>query len=269
MYKRHGEDVVEHLYVLSDLTILFFFVAATCIYSLLLYNVLRFTVGRLRLPTDSYFGITIIGTLVSISAILLAFTLIQAIGTTQKIDNQIANEVTIMELLDEKLLILKIDSVGKIRAGLLAYVRSVVEDEWKTMAALEDYPKTQKLYDDILHEVYAVKPNNSLEGEVLSEIRSILDDLTKARYMRLSLAGKNMPKIFWVGIMFLFTVNIVQFFFLTNRSNYSSFILTLHMSSLGILLGLVFIYDHPFIGESRIKSDSFVKVLHRMEARYP
>lgn len=260
---------MEHLYVLSDLTILFFFVAATCIYSLFLYNFLRLTVGRLRLPTDSYFGITIIGTLVSISAILLAFTLIQTISTTQKIDNQISNEIAIMELLDEKLLILKIESAGKIRSELVAYVRSVVEDEWKTMASLEDNPKTQKLYDDILHEVYEVKPNNSLEREVLSEIRSILDDLTKARYVRLSLAGKSMPKIFWVGIMFLFTVNIVQFFFLANRSNYSSFILTLHMSSLGILLGLVFIYDHPFIGESRIKSDSFVKVLHRMESHYP
>jgi hypothetical protein len=74
-------------------------------------------------------------------------------------------------------------------------------------------------------------------------------------------------EIFWVGIMFLFTVNIVQFFFLANRSNYSSFVLILHMSSLGILLGLVFIYDHPFIGESGIKPDSFVKALHRMESR--
>ena len=41
----------------------------------------------------------------------------------------------------------------------------------------------------------------------------------------------------------------------------------LQLSSLAVILALVFITDHPYLGETSVKPDALQKVLNVMEAR--
>lgn len=67
-----------------------------------------------------------------------------------------------------------------------------------------------------------------------------------------------------MAILTLFTIHICQFFLITRRHYFSLIILNLQMAALGLLLGLIFVYDHPFEGGTAIKIDVYKDLAARI-----
>ena len=258
---------MQSIYALSDSSIVVTFTAATCLYTLALYNLLRATIGRLKIPADPYFGINIIGTLVSLSAVLLTFTLIQSINLSQRIEGQITNEVSLIETLDETLALLHDEKARLARVKLAEYTSSVINDEWNEMILGRESVKTERLYDRLLPTISEIEAHGRSEGEIYEHAVSISYELSKSRHSRLAFAGTKLSWHFWMGITALFTLNVLQFFLLAQRSTFSSLILMLHMSALGVLLGLIVVHDQPFQSESRSLSKPFYKALEEIRSR--
>lgn len=251
---------MDYIRYLGDIRIIFSFVLITCAYTLTLYSLLRFTLRNVSIPSDPYFGINIIGALVSLSAVLLIFTLIQSINLEQKIEGQINAEVSLIETLDESLSMLSDSNAKDSRLKLSRYTSMVVDQEWREMAEGRESLATEKQFDDILPNILRIEAKNKTEDVIYSHTVRVSYELAKARNARISHSTVKLPMHFWCGITFLLTINIIQFFVLAKRNNFSLLVLTLHMSTLGLILGLIFIYDHPFLGTGKDLSEPFRKI---------
>lgn len=258
---------MQFIYQLSDIQIILLFVLATLLYTATLYSILLLTLSRFQIPMDNFFGITIIGTLVSLSAVLLVFTLIQSISLSQRIEAHVKTEVALIETLDETLTLFSDQKAREARQKLILYITSVINEEWPKMKQGEESLATEKLFDTILPTTAEITTNKKSEEEVYEHAISICYDLAKSRHMRLVYSGTKLSDHFWLGITFLFTLNILQFFLLARRNYYSLVILSLHMSALGLLLGLIFIHDQPFEATNRDLLEPYSNALEDLATR--
>jgi hypothetical protein len=242
---------------LPDVEVVFIFVFISVIYAFLLYNFLWITIGRLRLPDDSYFGVTIIGALTSLNAVLLTFTLVQAIGTYNKAQASVLSEISSIELFSKRLSFIPAQETQEIRHELRTYLDAVADSGWDMMVKRTSSDKSESAFSSLIKSIPHLKDNKEIDRDFLKEIFLSFNELVKSRTERLNMAGVHLPYYYLWGVCFLFTIHIIQFFLLTKRCNYSLIILELHMASLGLLLGFVFVYDHPFEGETSVKPETF------------
>ena len=251
-------DVASHdLYKLPDVEIVFLFVILTTGYTAILYNFLRILLSRFSLPNDSYFGVTIIGTLTSLNAVLLIFTLVQAINTNAKAKTLVLNELSSIELFGRKLEFIPESDAKTIRSDLIIYLEAVADSGWDMMISGKQNPITERAFSTLIKTIPHLRDNKEIDRDFLKEFFISFNDLVKSRYDRLKMGGTRLPYYYLLAVLFLFSMHIVQFFLLAKINNYSLLILQLHMASLGLLLGLVFVYDHPFEGETSIKSSVY------------
>lgn len=242
---------------LPDVEVVFIFVIISVIYAFMVYNLLRILFSRFKLPEDNYFGVTIIGALTSLNAVLLTFTLVQAIGTYNKAQASVLNELSSIELFSKRLSFLPEHESEVIRQELRVYLEAVADSGWDMMIKRTTSDKTESAFSHLIKSIPHLKDNKESDRDYLKEIFLSFNELVKSRTERLNMAGVHLPYYYLWGVFFLFTIHIIQFFLLTKRCNYSLVILELHMASLGLLLGFVFVYDHPFEGETSVRPETF------------
>ena len=251
------DELSHRLYVLPDVEIVFLFVILTVSYTFFVYYILQFTLGRLALPTDNYFGVTIVGTLTSLNAVLLIFTLVQAINTNSKAKSLVMSEISSVELFNKKLNFIPEQQAAEIRHQLGDYLDAVAVSGWDAMITGIPSKKTEAIFSHLINTIPHLRDNKEIDRDYLKEIFSSFADLVKSRYDRLKMGGTRLPYYYLLAIFFLFTLHILQFFLLTKPNKYSLSILEIHMACLGLLLGIVVVYDHPFEGETSIKPELY------------
>lgn len=253
-YISNQIDLLSHrLYEFPDVEIVFIFILITTLYAFIFYNFLRICTSNITLPHDGYFGVTIIGTLTSLNAVLLIFTLVQAINTNAKAKQLVLNEISSIELFSKKLEFIPEEDAKNIRYDLVVYLDAVADSGWEMMITGKPSQSTEAAFAHLISTIPHLRDNKELDRDFLKEVFASFTDLVKSRYDRLKMGGTRLPYYYLLAVFFLFTVHILQFFVLTKRNNYSLLILELHMACLGLLLGLVFVYDHPFEGETSVK----------------
>ena len=247
------DELSHHLYVLPDVEIVFLFVMLTVIYTFVVYYILKYTLGRLALPSDNYFGVTIVGTLTSLNAVLLIFTLVQAINMNAKAKSLVLNEISSVELFNKKLNFIPEQQAEEIRNQLGNYLDAVAVSGWNAMITGIPSKETEDIFSHLINTIPLLRDNKEIDRDYLKELFISFSDLVKSRYDRLKMSGTRLPYYYLLAIFFLFTLHILQFFLLTKSNKYSLSILEIHMACLGLLLGIVVVYDHPFEGETSIK----------------
>lgn len=255
---------IGSIYTKSDFQILATFVATACIYAAILYAFLGATIGRLSIPNDSYFAVAIIAAMTSLVAVLLTFTLIQSINNYSRASEAVLSEITSIELLYKRSVYLDNRYTNEISNNTLSYVNAVIENDWRTMITGERSEAAERAFDKLLYTVSKASHAQDVDQETAWDLSTSFGEVVKARYDRLKLAGNNLPAFFYIAIFALFNIHILQFFLLTKRSYFSLLILSLHMAALGLLLGLIFVYDHPFEGGTAIKIDLYRNLASRI-----
>jgi hypothetical protein len=258
------EAIYGFLGNLTDFEILFFFVSIVDIYAFIIYHLLWVSIGRFALPNDNYFGVTIIGTLTSLNAVMLSFTLVQTINSYNNANLLMQKEISSIELLDKKLILLKSNTSSQIKGHILNYLHCVADHEWQSMKTGIRDPETEKSFQEIMNSVARTASMSNINKEVLSDFLRSFDELVTSRYDRLKVSGQKMPIIFYYAVFLLITIHVMQFFLLTKRAYFSLSILLLHMSALGSLIGLIYIYDNPYEGSTSIKSDNYARLAKRI-----
>ena len=125
-------------------------------------------------------------------------------------------------------------------------------------------PETEKSFQEIMKSVARTASISNINKEVLSDFLRSFDELVTSRYDRLKVSGQKMPIIFYYAVLLLITIHVMQFFLLTQKAYFSLCILLLHMSALGSLIGLIYIYDNPYEGSTSIKSDNYAQLAKRI-----
>jgi hypothetical protein len=91
-----------------------------------LYNLLKIIFYGRKLWEDSYFGVTIVGTVLSLNAVLLTFTLIQSIKSSEEISGYVSRELQSLYILETEMLPLTSTSLNQVKPFFRDYLVSVM-----------------------------------------------------------------------------------------------------------------------------------------------
>lgn len=199
------------------------------------------------------------------SAFVLALLITNGLSTLSETDKAVRAEATTVYRLGQELDALG-PSAGGAKQALESYAKNVAQDEWPRLATLPVSlsPLVQKNLDDLWIAVRALQEKLAETAPSRSDYRADLSKYTSqietSRSGRLSAATLNIPDDFWI-ILLLF---VVAASFLSGRETAKRFgvqINMMHMSAIGLAVGLVIVLDNPFRGETSIGPEIIQRAL--------
>ena len=208
-------------------------------------------------PYDDKLGEAAHTSMLGFSAFVLALLITNGLSSLSETDKAVRFEATTVYRLGQEL-----DALGTLPARaakqtLASYAQNVAQDEWPRLAKLPVSlsPLVQKNLDDLWVAVRSTQQNLAETAPTRSDYRADLSKYTSqietSRSGRLSAATLNIPDDFWI-ILLLF---VVAASFISGRETAKRFgvqINMMHMSAIGLAVGLVIVLDNPFRGETSI-----------------
>jgi hypothetical protein len=93
------------------------------------------------------------------------------------------------------------DQANRGREALLAFVHSVIEDEYPAMARTKRSPATDQAINNLWSAAKTIKPQNLHEQSLYNVILRDLNSLAKLRAERLAVMESNLPGIVWFALI--------------------------------------------------------------------
>jgi hypothetical protein len=249
------------IYEQSDFTIVLESMLALAVFGLLLYWVFRAIFTPFKIKDDPYFGVTIIGTAVSLVAILLIFTLMQAMGSVAHTHKNVVAEIESLYKLKSACLLVSSKDCATIRNAMDGYVRAIFSSDWPKPPDVETEADFERLVVAV-SSVMKKMPADALERQNLF---LAIDSMIRTRGERMLNEGKEIPKAFYGATGVLICLLVFFYYFLSPKTLFSQVALVVLLSLLGTLLGLVIVYDHPYEGDSGVTQHEFVPALKGLE----
>lgn len=258
--------MIDLLYELPDILIILVFVAffGGCVALLPRLLVL---IPRVRPTAESTdFILRIQSTFFTMTAFVLAFTLVQAQANYRRIEGIVLSEASQINTLDRLLTRYGDPEVASIRPDLLAYAQSIVKDEWPLLDTGDESPETVKAFTKVAREVTGISAAPGRQASLYSEMLKSLDIISEMRDSRLGAARLALPVTYWIVVWLAMGVLVIASAMVV-RTRYRTFFLTAQASVLGALMGVVFITDHPMKGQTSVGPDAIVRVIGSMKNR--
>ena len=149
-----------------------------------------------------------------------------------------------------------------VRTRLIAYLQSVLDDDWPAMATGRPSPVTTRALNSLFDAVVQFRPADLHDADVQQDLLHELDLLTQARRDRLVMAGGTVPGAIWF-VLFLGAVLTISFTFFFGTQN----VITQSLMT-GVLAALIFsailviiAIDRPFTGAVVVPQESIRSVL--------
>lgn len=160
------------------------------------------------------------------------------------------------------------DSIkNEIQSTIREYVKQVIEDEWKSMADGKSDEEAQKSFIKLNRIHLSIKSSDVTNNEVLSQSLRNIQELREYRRHRLLSSRQNMPDILWIVLILSSIVLIAFTFFFSTRNKWHLHVMTAFLVFVSVLvLYLIYVMDHPFVGKEAIKPDAFqplINILNR------
>lgn len=212
------------------------------------------------------FVLRIQGTLFTMTGFALAITLVQAQTNFRKVEALVAAEASQINNLDRLMTRYGDPEVSALRIPLLDYAVSIVKDEWPSMAQGHGNPTTYAKFTPLAQGITAINAASGREATLYSEMMKSLDVIAESRDTRLEEAETALPGIYWVIIIFAMTV-LVMASCAIRRSSFRTFFLAAQAAILGAFIGVVFISDHPFKGQTAVAAKPFETAIAALKQR--
>ncbi|MEI7568671.1 MAG: hypothetical protein WCJ34_04420 [Alcaligenaceae bacterium] len=211
-------------------------------------------------------ALNIHNSLSTLLALIIAFSLVQAVATYKATEHIVRQEAVRINNLDRLLIRYGNPELETVRVALRTYAQSIVTDEWPEMDAGHMSPKTDALFKPVSKGVIEIKPANPREVAIYNEMLKISDSLADSRNDRLDAAEFAIPGIFWLLIAALLLLKTVLSAY-ADRSRSSDIVLAVQMAAFSSLLALTFSFDEPLKGEAAIKPEPIIEVIQTITKR--
>lgn len=154
---------------------------------------------------------------------------------------------------------------SRLGAALIAYVQSVIDDEWPAMFVGHPSTVTQERYQEVWQAIIDVHPKEAWEVALYQATLGKLDDLSDGRRNRIYYIKSGLPRIIW-NFLLLFGVATVAFtyFFGMPRLIPQILITVVLAATIAWTLVLVRETQTPFSGGVRVSDRAFRLALKRM-----
>lgn len=203
-----------------------------------------------------------------LTGVFLAFCLVQSIGLFRTADSNVSREGTDLLQVDRSLAALPPGpQVVAARRALRAYVRHLVEDEWKALSqGKADTPATTEAFIQLQLAVEAAVADLPQDVKAASDLDKNLNDVQDDRAGRLGIAHGGLPNVVWWVLTLLFALIFACGAFLRGAAARHPLPI-LYVTGLSLLAALLFVFDRPFQGDVSISPKPIENVLVHMEAR--
>lgn len=160
---------------------------------------------------------------------------------------------------------------GAIQQQIYDYTRSVIDDDWPSLA--RDHrgsERTERKYEDLWRSYYAVTlaPNDGRQAAFFQESVVQMNALGRERRMRVLSGSANIPVTMW-GLLIAGGIGMIVFIYLIGTKDLWLRLVVTGFSA-GVLAWsvlIVFALVDPYSGDVSVKPDAFRSVLESIAAR--
>lgn len=256
----------EFLYSFPDATIVLMFAAMAAISIVILPLIFR-PVRILRPnPDNTEFTLRIYGTLFTLCGFALAMTLVQAQAIYRHAESMVASEAAHINNLDRLMTRYDDPAVSGLRPALLGYANSIVKEEWLAMAHDRESEKTRLALVPVAVAITALAPAPGRQTTLYAEMLKSLDLIAELREERLDSVHVALPTVYWDVVFFAMVVLMVAASAI-ERTPFRTLLLAGQAAFLGGIIGVVFITDHPFKGQTSVGTNAMDKAIVMMKNR--
>lgn len=145
-----------------------------------------------------------------------------------------------------------------IQSNCIAYVKSVVDDEWNEMEHGKQSWQTLNAMHHLWKSILSVEPKNDRDSSIFAQLLSEQAQLSDNRRTRLVTAQTKMPSILWI-VLFCGAVSTIVFtYFFGLRNMRSQIVMTVLLAlTISLNIFLLVVYNSPFSGDLKIGPDAF------------
>jgi hypothetical protein len=261
--------MTDWLYTQSEITVFVFGLVA----SVALMCVLAFFLKKTSIVTgltdhEKGFLISIQSGLVTLSAIVLTFSLVMVITNFDRVDTRVSAEASLIKDVDRLLVQYGDPQHMQLRAQLKAYTEAIVQDEWPKLARKQDSEKAASLYAALEIEVGKINPTTPRESAIFAELLKKTNGMSELRSTRIESSHISLHKIYWiVNLVILFGVLFMSALGVLLNTWPTAIGITLELAALVGLMTIVFACDEPFKGAVSVKAEPIEAVLKTLTAR--
>ena len=203
--------------------------------------------------------------IVSFTAVVLGFSLVQAQGTLRSTDQAVSREAGAINQLDRVLLRYGPETRTEIRGLLHGYVEAVIREDWPAMQRGRQSDAATEALARLNRAVQTLNSGTAARPQLYAEMLKQLDSLNDSRQEREDAASSGVSQSLWEALLCLF--GIMLSLSLLIRVPNRLVALGGHAVAIGILFSLVFVMDQPFKGQTSIKPTAIVRVLAAIDTR--
>jgi hypothetical protein len=204
-------------------------------------------------------------TLITVTGIVLAFSLVQAQGHLRQAEELVAKEAATLNTLDRSLLRYGDQGVA-LRPLLWTYTKSVIEDEWPALRHGQRSLDTSAKLTPFSRAVFQLDPQSGRQVTIYGEMIKSIDEMADEREQRISAANLRLHSEFWL-VTFLLGLILVALSTVIEAVAYHTVSIAAQGLALALLAALVFCSDRPFKGYISVSPAPIVEVLAIMSAR--
>ena len=258
--------MTDWIYQFPDPVIILISIVTGIVAMLVVHAVCHAIIGK-RVPKEGFkFAETIHNSMISLFTLVLAFSLVQAIGNYRQANTEVATEAAHINNLDRLLTRFNSPKAAEVRQHLMAYTKSIIEDDWPALVRGSASETTTDLFKPISQGIIAIQPDNDRQVSLYASAVNLAQELERIREVRLESGTLQIPSNYWMVIFFAILAKMLLSALL-DRSAAGTYVLSVQMAVLGALLGLVLIFDEPYKGRTSVKPDNFISVLEKMRDR--
>jgi hypothetical protein len=247
------------------LIIIFSVLVIVCM--LLLHKIIRLFLDKYSPGYKDALALNIHNSVSTLLALIVAFSLVQAVSTYRQAEHIIRQEAVRINNLDRLLTRYgSPEATDPVRMALKEYAQSIVVDEWPEMDEGHHSAKTEALFKPVSKGVIEMKPSNPREISIYNEMLKLSDSLADSRNDRLDAAEFAIPNIFWlIIILMLFLKTVLSAF--AERTMAADIVIGAQMVCFAALLCLTFSFDEPLKGDAGLKPLPIIDVIEIINKR--
>jgi Protein of unknown function (DUF4239) len=156
---------------------------------------------------------------------------------------------------------------SEIQGRLITYTRSVIDDEWPTMAHGKSSPITTDNYRLVWVGYYGYRPQTSQQARFYDESITRLNDLGQDRRLRIISSESSIPTLMWVMLVIGGVITISYLYLFTIPDAWLQRVMVGSVAGLlAFILFLILALDHPFAGQVKVTPDAYRDVVLLFQA---
>lgn len=243
--------------------LLLFSVSAFVCPSLLLLFIIQKYLKFLIIDTDTKFGDIFTNSLAMIFGIIFGFIVVSVWESYNHVMDKVSKEANALHNMYRNLdaYPINVSTIGK--STLEDYAREVISNEWKLLSADKFDPIAYKKLREFYEIIVPFRPKDFGQLAAQQEMLCLISDYRELRRNRVENAKSILDTSMWMAFSAsALLITILSCLFKTQKFRSHVIYVSVLASGLGIVLFLLLIYDHPFMGPSAITPEPFEKLLN-------